>query len=118
MSWSPPVGDFELYEVFLYKTDESLQDKRRVQSSSQQCSFQGLRAGAPYRVAVLTRSGDQSNQSSIWARTGEVLKQLLPSAGRSLSPLAKLYDLWMVGGENHADPGRAGSPHREVRPGS
>uniref|UniRef100_A0A7N8WT85 protein-tyrosine-phosphatase n=1 Tax=Mastacembelus armatus TaxID=205130 RepID=A0A7N8WT85_9TELE len=67
--WSPPEGDFDLYEVFLYKSDDSLQEKRRVQSSSQQCSFLGLRPGAQYRMVVLTHSGDQTNQSSIWART-------------------------------------------------
>nr|XP_020471463.1 receptor-type tyrosine-protein phosphatase beta-like isoform X2 [Monopterus albus] len=67
--WSPPEGDFELYEILLYKGDESLQERRRVQHNSQQCSFQGLRPGAPYRMVVLTHSGDQSNQSSIWART-------------------------------------------------
>lgn len=70
-SWSPPDGDFEVYEVFLYKSDDSLKESQHVQSSSQQCSFQGLRPGAPYKLVVLTHSGDQSNQSSIWARTGE-----------------------------------------------
>uniref|UniRef100_A0A7N6BP10 protein-tyrosine-phosphatase n=1 Tax=Anabas testudineus TaxID=64144 RepID=A0A7N6BP10_ANATE len=68
-SWSPPDGDFEVYEVFLYKSDDSLKESQHVQSSSQQCSFQGLRPGAPYKLVVLTHSGDQSNQSSIWART-------------------------------------------------
>ncbi|XP_076588386.1 receptor-type tyrosine-protein phosphatase beta isoform X2 [Chaetodon auriga] len=67
--WSPPGGEFEVYEIFLYKSDDSLQERRRGQSSSQQCSFQGLRPGAPYRMVVATHSGDQSNQSSIWART-------------------------------------------------
>ncbi|XP_034442991.1 receptor-type tyrosine-protein phosphatase beta-like isoform X4 [Hippoglossus hippoglossus] len=67
--WSPPEGDFELYEILLYQSDESLQERQRVQSSSQQCSFHGLIPGAPYRVVVLTHSGDQSNQTSIWART-------------------------------------------------
>ncbi|XP_067349544.1 receptor-type tyrosine-protein phosphatase beta-like isoform X3 [Channa argus] len=68
-SWSSPEGDFEHYEVRLFRSDDSLQEKQRVQSSSQQCSFQGLRPGASYKVVVLTHSGDQSNQSSIWART-------------------------------------------------
>ncbi|XP_044048547.1 receptor-type tyrosine-protein phosphatase beta-like [Siniperca chuatsi] len=67
--WSPPEGDFELYEIFLYKSDDSLQERRHGQSSSQQCSFQGLRPGAPYKMVVVTHSGEQSNQSSIWART-------------------------------------------------
>ncbi|XP_038562970.1 receptor-type tyrosine-protein phosphatase beta-like isoform X3 [Micropterus salmoides] len=67
--WSPPEGDFELYEIFLYKSDDSLQESPRSQSSSQQCSFQDLRPGAPYRMVVVTHSGEQSNQSSIWGRT-------------------------------------------------
>ncbi|XP_073328917.1 receptor-type tyrosine-protein phosphatase beta-like isoform X2 [Pagrus major] len=67
--WSLPEGDFELYELFLYKSDDSLQERRRGQSSSQQCSFQGLRPGAPYRMVVVTHSGEQSNQSAVWART-------------------------------------------------
>lgn len=69
--WSPPEGDFERYELFLYRSDDSLQERRRGQSSSQQCSFQGLTPGAPYRMVVVTHSGEQSNQSSVWARTGE-----------------------------------------------
>ncbi|XP_068169231.1 receptor-type tyrosine-protein phosphatase beta-like [Antennarius striatus] len=67
--WAPPDGDFELYEMFLYKSDDSLQERRRGQSSSQHCSFQGLIPGAPYRMVVVTHSGEQSNQSSVWART-------------------------------------------------
>lgn len=69
-SWSPPEGEFERYELFLYRSDDSLQE-RRGQASSQQCSFQGLTPGASYRVVVVTHSGEQSNQTSIWARTGE-----------------------------------------------
>uniref|UniRef100_A0A3B4XEA2 protein-tyrosine-phosphatase n=1 Tax=Seriola lalandi dorsalis TaxID=1841481 RepID=A0A3B4XEA2_SERLL len=67
--WSPPEGEFELYEIFLYKSDESLQERQQAQSSSQQVSFQGLRPGALYRMVILTHSGDQTNQTSILART-------------------------------------------------
>ncbi|XP_062276737.1 receptor-type tyrosine-protein phosphatase beta-like [Scomber scombrus] len=67
--WSPPEGEFESYEIVLYNSDDTLQDRRRAPSSSQQCSFQGLRPGAPYKVVLLTRSGEQTNDSSIWART-------------------------------------------------
>ncbi|XP_035521238.1 receptor-type tyrosine-protein phosphatase beta-like, partial [Morone saxatilis] len=83
--WSPPDGDFELYEIFFYKSDDSLQERRRGQSSSQQCSFQGLRPGAPYRMVVVTHSGEQSNQSSIWARTvpAAVVGLMAHSANRS-----------------------------------
>ncbi|MEQ2160610.1 hypothetical protein GOODEAATRI_001063, partial [Goodea atripinnis] len=67
--WSPPEGDFQLYEVFLYKSDDSLQESRQVQPSIQQCSFQGLRPGALYRLVILVHSGDQTNQTSMLART-------------------------------------------------
>uniref|UniRef100_A0A8C7X579 protein-tyrosine-phosphatase n=1 Tax=Oryzias sinensis TaxID=183150 RepID=A0A8C7X579_9TELE len=67
--WSPPEGDFQLYEIFLYKNDNSLQESRRLQISSQQCSFQGLRPGASYRMVIVIHSGTQTNQSSMWART-------------------------------------------------
>ncbi|XP_054883636.1 receptor-type tyrosine-protein phosphatase beta-like isoform X2 [Poeciliopsis prolifica] len=67
--WSPPEGDFQHYEVFLYKSDESLQESRRVQPSTKQCSFQGLRPGALYRLEIVVHSGDQTNQTSMWART-------------------------------------------------
>ncbi|XP_041851938.1 receptor-type tyrosine-protein phosphatase beta-like isoform X2 [Melanotaenia boesemani] len=79
--WSPPDGDFQLYEVFLYKSDELLQEKLRVQSTSQQCSFQGLRPGAQYQMVILTRSGNQTNQTSIRART-------VPAAVASLKVLS------------------------------
>ncbi|XP_037539054.1 receptor-type tyrosine-protein phosphatase beta [Nematolebias whitei] len=67
--WSPPEGDFQFYEVFLHKSDESLQESRRVQPSVQLCSFQGLRPGAPYKMVILIHSGDQTNQTFMWART-------------------------------------------------
>ncbi|KAM9351705.1 receptor-type tyrosine-protein phosphatase beta [Symphorus nematophorus] len=70
--WSPPEGDFDKYELLLYKSDGSLQEKRSLspaQSSGQQCSFQGLRPGAPYRMVVVTHSGKHSNQSAVWAQT-------------------------------------------------
>ncbi|KAM8892397.1 receptor-type tyrosine-protein phosphatase beta isoform 2-T2 [Spinachia spinachia] len=67
--WSPPDGEFDSYYVFLYQSDESLQERRLVQSTSQQVSFQGLRPGAPYRVVVVTHSGELTSQSAVWART-------------------------------------------------
>lgn len=76
--WSPPAGEFSLYEALLYRDDETLQDRRSVPSSSQQCSFQGLRPGAPYRLVVLIHSGDHTNQTSMWART-------VPAAVESLT---------------------------------
>uniref|UniRef100_A0A3Q3FBX1 protein-tyrosine-phosphatase n=1 Tax=Labrus bergylta TaxID=56723 RepID=A0A3Q3FBX1_9LABR len=70
-TWSPPDGEFQLYEVFLYKSDDLLLDSQRTKSGTQQVSFQGLTPGAPYRLLVVTHSGVYSNQTSMWARTGE-----------------------------------------------
>ncbi|XP_076743117.1 receptor-type tyrosine-protein phosphatase beta isoform X2 [Maylandia zebra] len=67
--WSPPEGDFQLYEVFLYDRNDQLHEKKRVQSNSQQCTFQGLRPGAPYKMLIQIHSGDQTNQTSIYTRT-------------------------------------------------
>ncbi|KAK2842858.1 hypothetical protein Q5P01_013058 [Channa striata] len=90
ISWSSPEGDFNLYEVFLYSSDDSLVEKQAVESSSQHCSFQRLRPGASYKVVVLTHSEDQSNQSSIWART-------VPAAVSSLRAQSgnQSDDLWV-----------------------
>nr|XP_020509241.1 LOW QUALITY PROTEIN: receptor-type tyrosine-protein phosphatase beta [Labrus bergylta] len=68
-TWSPPDGEFQLYEVFLYKSDDLLLDSQRTKSGTQQVSFQGLTPGAPYRLLVVTHSGVYSNQTSMWART-------------------------------------------------
>ncbi|XP_038146926.1 receptor-type tyrosine-protein phosphatase beta-like isoform X2 [Cyprinodon tularosa] len=67
--WSPPEGDFQIYEVFLYKSNESLQESQWIQPSIQQCSFQGLRPGALYNLVILVHSGDQTNDTSMLART-------------------------------------------------
>lgn len=72
-TWTPPDGEFDLYQISLYRQDDSLQETRRSRVSSQQVFFQGLTPGAPYRLLVVTHSGEHSNQSSIWARTGEVI---------------------------------------------
>lgn len=69
--WLPPEGEFEGFNVFLYNGDESLQDQKTGVVIMQDCSFQSLRPGALYKVTVQTRSGDQTNDTSIWARTGK-----------------------------------------------
>uniref|UniRef100_A0A6Q2ZBE1 protein-tyrosine-phosphatase n=1 Tax=Esox lucius TaxID=8010 RepID=A0A6Q2ZBE1_ESOLU len=67
--WSPPEGEFEGYDLYLYNGDNSLYDRRSGQPNTLQVTFQGLRPGAPYRMVVLTRSGEQTNDFAIWART-------------------------------------------------
>ncbi|XP_014003320.1 receptor-type tyrosine-protein phosphatase beta isoform X1 [Salmo salar] len=67
--WSPPEGELEGYDLYLYNGDDTLYDRRSGQPNTLQVSFQGLRPGAPYRMVVLTRSGEQTNDSALWART-------------------------------------------------
>ncbi|KAM3870109.1 receptor-type tyrosine-protein phosphatase beta [Diretmus argenteus] len=67
--WSPPEGEFEAYDIYLYNSDDTLQERRHGQPSARQCSFQGLRPGAPYKMVLQTRSGEQANDSAVWART-------------------------------------------------
>ncbi|KAG7468893.1 receptor-type tyrosine-protein phosphatase beta-like isoform X1 [Solea senegalensis] len=67
--WSPPEGDLDLYEVILYRSDESLQERRRLLANGRQCTFHGLTPGRAYKVVIVTLSGEQSNQTFMWART-------------------------------------------------
>ncbi|XP_028440802.1 receptor-type tyrosine-protein phosphatase beta [Perca flavescens] len=94
--WSPPEGDFDRYEISLYKSDDSLQERRRSQSSSQQVSFQGLRPGAAYRMVVVTLSGEHSNQSAVWARTVPAVVASLTA--RSGNQSDALWVSWERGG--------------------
>lgn len=70
--WSPAEGDLDSYEVVLYRSDESLQERRHLQANALQCTFQRLTPGATYKIVVLTHSGQQNNQTSMWARTGKL----------------------------------------------
>nr|XP_057931583.1 receptor-type tyrosine-protein phosphatase beta-like isoform X2 [Doryrhamphus excisus] len=67
--WSRPVGHFDSYDILLYNHDNTLHERRRVPPSSQDCFFQGLRPGSAYKMVVVARSGEQSNDSSVWVRT-------------------------------------------------
>ncbi|XP_051918305.1 receptor-type tyrosine-protein phosphatase beta-like isoform X2 [Hippocampus zosterae] len=75
--WSRPAGDLDSYDVLLYGADEVLRERRRLGPSSLDCSFRGLTPGSAYKMVVVTRSGDLSNSSVIWAGT-------VPSAVTSL----------------------------------
>ncbi len=69
--WALPDGEFDGFDVFLYTGDESLHIQKTGMVNMQDCSFQNLQPGTQYKVVVLTRSGVQTNNTSIWARTGE-----------------------------------------------
>uniref|UniRef100_W5L1Z3 protein-tyrosine-phosphatase n=1 Tax=Astyanax mexicanus TaxID=7994 RepID=W5L1Z3_ASTMX len=69
LSWSAPEGEFDGFDVFLYTNVEVLQDQQSGGTSMMSCSFTSLTPGTAYRVVVLTRSGQYTNQSFIWTRT-------------------------------------------------
>ncbi|XP_076119767.1 receptor-type tyrosine-protein phosphatase beta [Alosa pseudoharengus] len=89
--WSPPEGDFDGYDIYLYSSDEVLHDRKNGEAKTLECSFQNLRPGALYKMVVLTKSGDQKNDSSIWART-------VPAAVTSLQAGSgnQTQSLWLV----------------------
>uniref|UniRef100_A0A3B3QLF1 protein-tyrosine-phosphatase n=1 Tax=Paramormyrops kingsleyae TaxID=1676925 RepID=A0A3B3QLF1_9TELE len=68
-SWLPPEGEFDGYEIYLYNQDETLRGQKDGKGDARGCSFKGLLPGTLYKVVVLTRSGQQTNDSSLWART-------------------------------------------------
>ncbi|KAL6480650.1 hypothetical protein MHYP_G00116830 [Metynnis hypsauchen] len=69
LSWSDPEGEFDGFEVLLYTSAEVLQDRQSGGATMLTCSFHSLTAGTAYKALVLTRSGQYTNQSSIWTRT-------------------------------------------------
>ncbi|KAK7122151.1 hypothetical protein R3I93_023083 [Phoxinus phoxinus] len=98
LRWAPPDGEFDGFDVFLYNGDESLRDQKPGLVSIQDCSFHDLRPGAPYKVVVLTRSGDQTNDTSVWARTVPAAVTFLRADSRRSSE--SLWLSWkQAGGE-------------------
>ncbi|KAJ8245485.1 hypothetical protein GJAV_G00271240 [Gymnothorax javanicus] len=68
-SWASPEGEFEAFDICLYNADDTLQDRQHGKPSVRHCVFLGLQPGTLYKAVILTRSGEQTNDSSIWART-------------------------------------------------
>ncbi|XP_059402714.1 receptor-type tyrosine-protein phosphatase beta-like [Carassius carassius] len=96
--WDLPDGEFDGFDVFLYARDESLHDQKTVMVNRQDCSFQNLQPGMLYKVVVLTRSGDQTNNTSIWARTVPAAVTFLHADSRTSSE--SLWLSWkQAGGE-------------------
>ncbi|XP_067292264.1 receptor-type tyrosine-protein phosphatase beta-like [Pseudorasbora parva] len=96
--WAPPDGEFDGFDVSLYNGDESLHDQKSGMAIMQDCSFQNLRPGTLYKVVVQTRSGDQSNDTFIWARTVPAAVSFLRADSRRSS--GSLWLSWkQAGGE-------------------
>ncbi|XP_066579580.1 receptor-type tyrosine-protein phosphatase beta isoform X2 [Amia ocellicauda] len=68
-SWATSEGEFEAYDIFLYNPDETLQDRKSGSVSLKEWTFLGLLPGRMYKMVILTRSGELTNDSSIHART-------------------------------------------------
>ncbi|XP_043090430.1 receptor-type tyrosine-protein phosphatase beta-like [Puntigrus tetrazona] len=96
--WAVPDGEFEGFSVILYTGDGSLQIQKKEMMNIQDCSFQNLQPGTQYKVVVLTHSGDQTNETSIWARTVPAAVTLLHADSRRSSE--SLWLSWKLpGGE-------------------
>ncbi|XP_028841953.1 receptor-type tyrosine-protein phosphatase beta isoform X2 [Denticeps clupeoides] len=88
--WAPPEGEFDGFSIYLYNEDESLHDHRSGDPKTLEFSFKNLRPGAQYKMVVLTRSGGQTNDSFILART-------VPAAVTSLQANSRnqTHTLWL-----------------------
>ncbi|KAK1169237.1 hypothetical protein AOXY_G10206 [Acipenser oxyrinchus oxyrinchus] len=67
--WETSEGQFDAYEIFLYNPDDTLHDRKPGTASLRQCSFHELLPGRMYKMAIVTRSGDLTNETSIHGRT-------------------------------------------------
>ncbi|XP_052453793.1 receptor-type tyrosine-protein phosphatase beta [Carassius gibelio] len=98
LHWDLPDGEFDGFNVSLFTGENRLQDQKTGMMIMQDCSFQNLQPGTQYKVVVLTRSGDQTNDTSIWARTVPAAVTLLHADSRSSSD--SLWLSWkQAGGE-------------------
>ncbi|XP_073687858.1 receptor-type tyrosine-protein phosphatase beta-like [Garra rufa] len=98
--WALPDGEFDGFDVFLYTGDESLHiaNQKTGMVNMQDCSFQNLRPGTLYKVVVLTHSGDQTNDTFVWARTVPAAVTFLRADSRRSSE--SLWLSWkQAGGE-------------------
>ncbi|RXN09470.1 receptor-type tyrosine- phosphatase beta [Labeo rohita] len=98
--WALPDGEFDGFDVFLYTGVESSQSayQKTGMVNMQDCSFQNLRPGTLYKVVVVTRSGDQTNDTFILARTVPAAVTFLRADSRRSSE--SLWLSWkQAGGE-------------------
>lgn len=70
-SWTASEGELSWYNIFLYNPDKTLQERAQVGPLVQSFSFQNLLQGRMYKMVIVTHSGELSNESFIFGRTGE-----------------------------------------------
>lgn len=74
-SWTTSEGELNWYHIFLYNPDRTLQDRAQVDPQVQRFSFQNLLQGRMYKMVIVTHSGELSNESFIFGRTGKTRTQ-------------------------------------------
>ncbi|MEE6480589.1 hypothetical protein FKM82_012615 [Ascaphus truei] len=67
-TWTPSVGDLDLYELILYNPNGT-QKERRLEHDLRECHFQGLVPGRMYTLSIVTHSGDLTNKATAEGRT-------------------------------------------------
>lgn len=70
-SWTASEGELSWYNIFLYNPDKTLQERAQVDPLVQSFSFQNLLQGRMYKLVIVTHSGELSNESFIFGRTGK-----------------------------------------------
>lgn len=74
-SWTTSEGELNWYNIFLYNPDRTLQERAQVDPQIQSFSFQNLLQGRMYKMVIVTHSGELSNESFIFGRTGKIRTQ-------------------------------------------
>ncbi|XP_030069969.1 receptor-type tyrosine-protein phosphatase beta isoform X2 [Microcaecilia unicolor] len=67
-TWSPAVGDLDLYELIL-NNPNGVQKERRQGKDLRESHFQGLVPGRKYTLVIVTHSGDLMNKALTDGRT-------------------------------------------------
>ncbi|KAM4748868.1 receptor-type tyrosine-protein phosphatase beta [Rhinophrynus dorsalis] len=67
-TWTPALGDLDLYELILYDPNGTQKEKRQG-TDLKEGHFQGLVPGRKYTLVVITHSGDLSNKATAHGRT-------------------------------------------------
>lgn len=73
--WTASEGELSWYNTFLYNPDRTLQERAQVDPLVQRFSFQNLLQGRMYKMVIVTHSGELSNESFIFGRTGKTQAQ-------------------------------------------
>lgn len=93
-SWTPSEGELNSYNIFLYNPDRTLKDRAQVDPQVQSFSFQNLLQGRMYRMVIVTHSGELSNESFIFGRTGKTWTQSVMNSREIVTVLTGFSLIW------------------------